>query len=177
MPIFHLVRSCHRVLPPSAFVIVLCLTLILQGCSDPEPTPTPVSVVAETVVPRFDRSVTVTRVIDGDTVDVCCPEARIRLLGIDSPESDEPLFDEAKVFAEQLADGQSVRLEKCIEEADRYGRLLRHIFVDETHVNREMVSAGLATAYEFSLELNPCYVAELRADQAEAQSAGLGMWE
>ena len=155
----------------------ISFAFILQGCSEPDPTPTSFSVPDDPVISSSDRVVTVTRVIDGDTVDVCCPEARVRLLGIDSPERDEPLFDEATAFAEQLADGQSVRLEKCVEEADRYGRLLRHIFVDETHVNREMVSAGLATAYEFSLKLNPCYVAELRADQAAAQSAGLGMWE
>ncbi len=167
----------RRFLPAIIVATAITFAFILSGCSDPEPTPTPVSVTDETGVPRFDSSVTVTRVIDGDTVDVCCPEARVRLLGIDSPERDEPLYDEATAFAAQFADGQSVRLEKCVEEADRYGRLLRHIFVDETHVNREMVSAGLATAYEFSLELNPCYVAELRADQAAAQSAGLGMWE
>ena len=166
----------RRFLPVVIVATAITFTVILQGCSDPEPTPTP-SVPNEPVVTSFDRVVTVTRVIDGDTVDVCCPEERIRLLGIDSPESDEPLFDEAKALAEQLADGQSVRLEKCIEEADQYGRLLRHIFVDETHVNREMVSAGLATAYEFSLNLNPCYVTELRGDQDAAQSAGLGMWE
>ena len=40
-----------------------------------------------------------------------------------------------------------------------------------------MVTAGLATAYEFSLNLNPCYETELRSDQADAQASGLGMWE
>ena len=153
------------------------LSLALTACANPAASPTPANTPAPPTLSESDRSVTVTRVIDGDTVDVCCPEARIRLLGIDSPERNEPLFDEATELAEQLADGQSVRLEKCVEEADRYGRLLRHIFVNETHVNREMVSAGLATANEFSLNLNPCYVSELRADQAAAQSASRGIWE
>ena len=177
MSVLSLRVVSRRILPGVIVAIAITVAFVLQGCSDAEPTPTPVSVADEPVISSSDRVVTVTRVIDGDTVDVCCPEARVRLLGVDSPERDEPLYDEATALAEQLADGQSVRLEKRVEEADRYGRLLRHIFVDETHVNREMVSAGLATAYEFSLELNPCYVAELRADQAAAQSAGLGMWE
>ena len=76
-----------------------------------------------------------------------------------------------------LPKGKQARLEKCLEEADQYGRLLRHIFVGDTHVNRQMVTAGLATAYEFSLNLNPCYETELRSDQSDAQASGLGMWE
>ncbi len=161
----------------SILLLLAVLALVLAACANPAASPTLANTPAPPTLSESDHVVTVTRVIDGDTVEVCCPEARIRLLGIDSPERDEPFFDEATELAEQLADGQSVRLEKCVEEADRYGRLLRHIFVDETHVNREMVSAGLATANEFSLNLNPCYDTELRADQAEAQSAGRGMWE
>ena len=160
--------SCQRRNLIPAFVLAIALLLTLQACSNPDPT--------STATVASDVAVTVTRVIDGDTVDVCCPEARVRLLGIDSPERGEPLFDEATELAKSLADGQSIRLEKCLEEADRYGRLLRHIFIGDTHVNREMVAAGLATAYEFSLNLNPCYETELRADQAAAQAARIGIW-
>ncbi len=168
--------SCQRRNLIPAFVLAIALLLTLQACSNPDPTSTATVASDGAVVAASDRAVTVTRVIDGDTVDVCCPEARVRLLGIDSPERGEPLFDEATELAKSLADGQSVRLEKCLEEADRYGRLLRHIFIGDTHVNREIVAAGLATAYEFSLDLNPCYETELRADQAAAQAARIGIW-
>ncbi len=126
---------------------------------------------------QISGALRVTRVIDGDTVDVCCPEARVRLLGIDAPESGEPHSDEAIGMVERLTQGQPIRLEKCEEEADRYGRLLRHAFVGGTHVNRELVEAGLARAYDFSLNLNPCYEDELREAESEAQWEGLGMWE
>ena len=119
----------------------------------------------------------VTRVVDGDTVDVCCPEARVRLLGIDTPERGEPFFDAATQLTEHLTLGQPIRMERCNEEVDRYGRLLRHIFVGEAHVNRELVAAGLARAYDFSLNLNPCYEDELRETEGEAAWKGLGLWE
>ena len=177
MLVYRSIGVSHKAFLAAVFALFIGLTLILQACSDPEPTPAPTIAPDGAVIAFTDRTVTVTRVIDGDTVDVCCPEARVRLLGIDSPESDEPLFNEATALAERLAEGQEARLEKCLEEADQYGRLLRHIFVGDTHVNRQMVTAGLATAYEFSLNLNPCYETELRSDQSTAQASGLGMWE
>ena len=106
-------------------------------------------------------TVRVTRVVDGDTVDVCCPQARVRLLGIDTPERDEPHFGQATALTRRLTEGQTVRMERCEEEADQYGRLLRHLFVDERHVNRELVAAGLARVYIFSIRLNPCYTNDL----------------
>ena len=89
----------------------------------------------------------VTQVVDGDTVDVCCPQARVRLLGIDTPERGEWLFQEATAMTARLTSGQQVRMERCEEDEDQYGRLLRHLFVGERHVNRELVAAGLAQAY------------------------------
>ena len=121
-------------------------------------------------------SVRVTRVVDGDTVNVCCPQARVRLLGIDTPERGEPLFQEATAMTARLTIGQSVRMERCEEDADQYGRLLRHLFVGERHVNRELVAAGLARAYIFSLRLNPCYAGDLLAAEGVAQRQRIGLW-
>ncbi len=122
-------------------------------------------------------TVRVTRVVDGDTVDVCCPQARVRLLGIDTPERNEPLFQEATALTARLTTGQVVRMERCEEEADQYGRLLRHLFVGERHVNRELVAAGLARAYIFSLRLNPCYAGDLLAAEGVAQKQRIGLWQ
>ena len=122
-------------------------------------------------------TVRVTRVVDGDTVDVCCPEARVRLLGIDTPERGEWLFQEATAMTARLTTGQPVRMERCEEEADRYGRLLRHLFVGERHVNLELVAAGLARAYIFSLRLNPCYAGDLLAAEGVAQRQRIGRWQ
>ncbi len=122
-------------------------------------------------------TVRVTRVVDGDTVDVCCPQARVRLLGIDTPERGEWLFQEATAMTARLTTGQSVRMERCEEEEDQYGRLLRHLFVGERHVNRELVAAGLARAYIFSLRLNPCYAGDLLAAEGAAQRERIGLWQ
>ena len=122
-------------------------------------------------------TVRVTRVVDGDTVDVCCPQARVRLLGIDTPERGEWLFQEATAMTARLTTGQQVRMERCEEEADQYGRLLRHLFVGERHVNRELVAAGLARAYIFSLRLNPCYAGDLLAAEGVAQRQRIGLWQ
>lgn len=122
-------------------------------------------------------TVRVTRVVDGDTVDVCCPQARVRLLGIDTPERGEWLFQEATAMTARLTSGQQVRMERCEEEEDQYGRLLRHLFVGERHVNRELVVAGLARAYIFSLRLNPCYAGDLLAAEGAAQRQRIGLWE
>ena len=122
-------------------------------------------------------TVRVTRVVDGDTVDVCCPQARVRLLGIDTPERGEWLFQEATAMAARLTSGQQVRLERCEEEEDQYGRLLRHLFVGARHVNRELVAAGLARAYIFSLRLNPCYAGDLLAAEGAAQRQRIGLWQ
>jgi len=94
----------------------------------------------------------VIRVIDGDTVDVEFGSflfkkiERVRLLGIDAPERWEPLYLEAKKELEKLVLGKTVRLEGDIEERDRYGRLLRHIYVDDIFVNAELIKLGLARA-------------------------------
>lgn len=122
-------------------------------------------------------TVRVTRVVDGDTVDVCCPQARVRLLGIDTPERGEWLFQEATAMTARMTSGQAVRMERCEEEEDQYGRLLRHLFVGERHVNRELVAAGLARAYIFSLRLNPCYAGDLLAAEGAAQRQRIGLWE
>ena len=126
---------------------------------------------------RDTPTVRVTQVVDGDTVDVCCPQARVRLLGIDTPERGEWLFQEATAMAARLTIGQPVRLERCEEDEDQYGRLLRHLFVGERHVNRELVAAGLARAYIFSLRLNPCYAGDLLAAEGVAQRQRIGLWE
>lgn len=163
-------------------VLLVALTVVLlaaAACDSPENGPMDTdSAPAATLAPTQDAAaLRVTRVIDGDTVDVCCPEARVRLLGIDAPERGEPFFDEAAEVVKHLTLGQPIRLEKCEEEADRYGRLLRHVFAGATHVNRELVAAGLARAYDFSLNLNPCYEDELREAESDARWERLGLWE
>jgi len=91
----------------------------------------------------------VTRVIDGDTVELLDGQ-RVRYLCIDTPELGEDYYDEASRRNRELVEGKIVELWTGLEDRDVYGRLLRFVFVDGTFVNAELVAEGLATAYIFN---------------------------
>ncbi len=88
----------------------------------------------------------VDEVVDGDTVVLQNGES-VRLLGINTPEDDEPYADAATTQLEELVQGENVTLEQGRENRDRYDRLLRHIHYNGTHVNRALVAQGVATVY------------------------------
>jgi len=113
---------------------------------------------------------TVTRVVDGDTIEARIEERvdgpaggeaepgltyDIRLIGIDTPESVkrgtpvECFAKEAAAAAEALLDGESVRLVKDVEETDRYERLLRYVYIGEEMANARLVINGYAHAYTY----------------------------
>jgi endonuclease YncB( thermonuclease family) len=130
----------------------------------------------------IDRSAyrRVHRVIDGDTVWLADGE-HVRLLSINTPEVDgpyqtgEPGGATAKRWLESRLSGSQVRLEKDIEERDRYGRLLAHLFgEDGTHINRALVAAGLAVVDVHPPNLK--YTDALLAAQQEAETHRRGIW-
>lgn len=88
----------------------------------------------------------VARVIDGDTVELTTGE-RVRLLGMDADEMGGKCYEEARDRLKELIEGKEVILERDVTDKDRYGRLLRYIFVDDTFVNVVLVREGLATVY------------------------------
>jgi micrococcal nuclease len=89
------------------------------------------------------QTVLVTDTVDGDTITIEGGE-RVRLLGIDTRERGELCYAEAKQFLAQLIEMKSVKLERDEENKDRYGRLLRHVWLNNTHINLEMVKQGYA---------------------------------
>jgi micrococcal nuclease len=127
----------------------------------------------------------VTHAVDGDTVDVDLSgsEERVRLIGIDTPESvaeDRPVEcfgPEAKVrLAELLPPGTDVRLERDVEARDRYDRLLAYVFrtSDDLLVNLTLVQEGFAESRRF--EPNVARQAELDRAEDEAKAARRGLW-
>ena len=91
----------------------------------------------------------VSKVIDGDTVELGTGE-KVRLLGINTPERGQPYYEESKKRLKELIEGKEVTLEKDITDKDQYGRLLRHVFLDNENVNTKLVREGLATVYTIS---------------------------
>ena len=125
----------------------------------------------------------VTRVIDGDTIEVTIASTtyKIRYIGIDTPEIDDErpefcaLAQEATRYNRQLVEGKTVRLEKDITETDQYGRLLRYVYIGDTFVNAELVRQGLAWAISYPPDTK--YQDYLKELEAEARQAGRGIWE
>jgi len=109
----------------------------------PEPPTEPINTLA---CPDSMDSAIVTKIIDGDTLDIQ-DGTRIRLIGINTPEKGQPCFEEATERLEELVLGKEVCLERDKTDKGVYGRLLRHIFLDNTNINLLLVKDGLAHVY------------------------------
>jgi len=132
--------------------------------------------VALTVFAAQDNGVLpgkVTRVIDGDTVDVLLASGRIRvrLQGIDAPERDQPGGQEAQQWLRQRLLDHAVQLEPVSQ--DRYARMVAVVHADGGVVNEELLQAGHAWAYRHYLRRIDRHYCDL---EAAARSARLGLW-
>ena len=88
----------------------------------------------------------VTHVVDGDTVDVA-GVGRIRVIGIDTPERGECGYDSATYAMSALVLGQEVTLVPgAVDDADRYGRLLRYVDVGPVDAGLRLIEDGWAIA-------------------------------
>ncbi len=95
-----------------------------------------------------EQKVIVTRVIDGDTIQLSTGE-NVRLIGINAPERGEKCYEESKGFLESEIANKEITLEKDVEDKDQYGRLLRYVYVDGHNVNYGMIYLGYAHKYEY----------------------------
>jgi micrococcal nuclease len=128
---------------------------------------------------------TVIRSVDGDTVDVRIGGAdeRVRLLGIDTPETVDPRRpvgcfgkEASQRTAALIPPGTVVRLERDVEARDKYGRLLAHVYrVDDgTYVNLTLLAEGFATT--LTIKPNVAHTDELAAASRAARAAKRGLW-
>lgn len=153
----------------------------------------PVQTVSSTLpVIRRSKSVSttamVTNVVDGDTVDLLFDGEekvmRVRLLGINTPESVDPrrpvqcFGKEASKHMRELVLGKRIAAVSDIkaDDRDKYGRLLRGLVMEDgTDVNATLVAQGYAYAY-LDFPLDKQRKAQLRQIQAEAQAEKRGLW-
>ena len=96
-------------------------------------------------VKKRPRTYLVTRVIDGDTIELGNGES-VRVVGIDTPERGECGYAEASVHMERLVLGKRVRLTISDEDRDRYDRLLRYVNRGRTDAGLKQIERGLAIA-------------------------------
>ena len=133
--------------------------------------------------PVINQRGRITRVIDGDTVDVRLNRnkaiVRVRLIGIDSPERAQGCrYRAATRAAERLLPVNKpvvLRSDPSQDRVDRYGRVLRYVLKGRTDVNRAMVRKGQARVYVYD---NTPFrrVASYRKMQKQAQRNDRGVW-
>lgn len=163
----HIPRICAIFIATLVF-----LSLCLAGCTS---TSEPLS--------GKETLTTVTRVVDGDTMQVSLNGAKetIRLLLVDTPEtvhpekSVQPFGPEASQFAKNMLTGKEVRLEMDVSERDKYGRLLCYLWIGDRMFNEMLLEKGLArVAYIYPPNVK--YVDQFQEIQKKAQQNGLGIW-
>jgi micrococcal nuclease len=126
----------------------------------------------------------VVRVVDGDTI-VVSPNEKVRLIGVDTPETSHPrkavecFGKAAKDFTQSAVEGKTVHLvldeiNRSRRHKDRYGRTLAYVFLENgTMLNRELIRQGYGHAYtRFPFH----YLVEFRQIERAARTQGLGLW-
>lgn len=127
----------------------------------------------------------VVKVVDGDTIDVNIDgkTERLRLIGIDTPETVDPrkpvqcFGKEASNKAKEMLEGKKVRLESddSQDNRDKYDRLLRYVHLEDgTLYNKAIISEGYAHEYTYNVPYK--YQSEFKQAQKEAEEAEKGLW-
>ena len=127
----------------------------------------------------------VLRVIDGDTIEVDLNNKKemVRLIGIDAPETVDPrktiecFGKEASQKASVLLDGKEITLESDPTQGnrDKYGRLLRYIFLDDLNFNKLMIREGFAHEYTYNFPYK--HQEEFRNAEKDARENQKGLWD
>ena len=125
----------------------------------------------------------VSRVVDGDTIEVTMPNGRtedVRYIGVDTPETVDPnepvgcFGKRASNFNESLVEGRTVRLVFDQERRDYYGRLLAYVYVGGRFVNASLLRRGFARAIYYSP--NGAHRYEFEEIARRAGRRGRGLW-
>jgi endonuclease YncB( thermonuclease family) len=120
----------------------------------------------------------VVRILDGDTVEVLDARKRthrVRLAGIDAPESKQPFGTKAKRALSSLVGGETVTVDW--HKRDRYDRLVGKLMLAGTDANLALVRAGFAWWYrEYAGEQSPSDRRLYEAAERAARREGVGLW-
>ncbi|MFN2524786.1 MAG: thermonuclease family protein [Actinomycetota bacterium] len=136
----------------------------------------------QVVAPRRGPSVLVSRVIDGDAIEVLLrgQTTDVRLIGIDTPETVHPSVGvecygpAASRFTERRLEGRQVTLEFDVERKDRYGRTLAYVWTGGELFNRVLVASGFAQVSTYPPNVQ--YVDRFLGAERNARAAGRGLW-
>lgn len=132
--------------------------------------------------PLQSASVYVTRVVDGDTIEVQLGgrEEDVRYIGVDTPETVKPgapvdcFGPQASTFNHRLVERRQVRLVFDSERRDVYDRLLAYVYLGDRFVNAELVRRGLART--LNIPPNDRFAGRLKRLEMAAARRGRGLW-
>ena len=127
-------------------------------------------------------TVYVSRVIDGDTIEVMLrgTETDVRLIGFDTPETVHPsqpvecFGKAASAYSTRSLEGHEVSLEFDVEREDQYGRTLAYVWIGKTLFNEQILRDGFAQVSTYPPNVK--YVDRFLSAQRHARSAERGLW-
>ena len=125
--------------------------------------------------PAFSWPARCVGVSDGDTITVRADgqsKTRIRLYGIDAPESKQDFGRRAKEHLSGLVFGEVVEIEDM--GADRYGRTVAVVRVGDINANEEMLKAGMAWVFTKNCRNKICV--RWRDLEAQTRAQRVGLW-
>lgn len=128
------------------------------------------------------ESYKVTRVIDGDTIDIEYNNEikRVRFIGVDTPETVNPNTEieeygkEASEFTKEKLTDKIVSLEFDVEKVDKYGRMLAYVYLDGIMFNKVLLEEGYAQVATFPPNVK--YMDEFIEIERNAREGNKGLW-
>ena len=141
---------------------------------------TPVASSSAFISNHIRQKATVKRVIDGDTIELT-DGRKLRYIGMDTPETVDPnrpvgcFGKEASDKNKELVLGKEVELEKDVSETDKYGRLLRYVYLsDGIMINETLVQEGFAFARTYPPDVK--YQDKFLEAERSARDNNKGLW-
>jgi len=166
------------------YLTALVLILSSLGCSQSSTDsiqPTGLVVKFDCIpLPQEPQNAKVVSIIDGDTIkiEIDRQKVNVRYIGINSPELDSnerEIAEEALQFNAGLVENQIVTLYRDTSDTDRFGRLLRYVFMDDVFVNYELIRMGYARQRDYPPD-SACKDLFIKAQQ-EAIAMRRGIWK
>jgi len=163
--------------------MILCIAVLTTACRPGSATGAASTGTASTAA--LAANATVVRIVDGDTIDVKVGgnRERVRLIGIDTPETKKPntpvqcFGPEATKFTSSLLPtGARLHLERDVVARDDYGRLLAYIYLagDGTFVNLKIIRQGYARP--LTIPPNVAHTGQFVEAARAAAADNIGLW-
>lgn len=126
----------------------------------------------------------VTSVVDGDTI-VVEGGHKVRYIGVNAPETskdtsgkktgEQCYADESYLENKRLVEGKVVRLIRDVSDTDKYGRLLRYVYIEDLFVNDHLVKNGFARTMTIKPDIK--YASLFLNSQNSAKEEIVGIWK